>query len=459
MANSLAFKCYLSCNKLQEKEIRRFSLDPEVLGNYTYLLEKVRFTYPQLLRESFTLHYIDMEDDEVSISSDEELLTALMYSKRKEDEPFRLFIQLIKSVGPNKSYEGSTHFGITCDGCAEPVAGFRYKCLQCEDYDLCGKCESNGAHPQHTFIRVTRELPACWTNMKQLLEGGKIPHHHRRHSFRGMMHRAGVKNRGSCSFAYPNGIRVEVDPEFCQEPPKKEGNTCPFAGPGYTGFQNPAYLHHFENAAQMFQNIASNENLQNIGRTISTILEQFGVPAQQPEPNCPTGCFKPEEGGEAKTGNADKEEAVKEAAATPDSETIPATNPYAPLAQAAAAVNTAVAATSPADSTGSIEKPTIPVSAQDSDDWTMIERAKKESRASSPTELGARPKTPLNQRKETRKEEARSDASDPLIDGALETMLGMGFTNEGGWLAQLLRVKNGDIGKVLDVLNAQIQRQ
>ena len=36
-----------------------------------------------------------MEDDEVSISSDEELLTALMYSKRKQDEPFRLFIQLI----------------------------------------------------------------------------------------------------------------------------------------------------------------------------------------------------------------------------------------------------------------------------------------------------------------------------------------------------------------------------
>ena len=58
MSNSLAVKCYLVNSTNQESEIRRFNLDADVVGNYTYLMEKVRSVYTQLLRENFSLMYI-----------------------------------------------------------------------------------------------------------------------------------------------------------------------------------------------------------------------------------------------------------------------------------------------------------------------------------------------------------------------------------------------------------------
>lgn len=104
----------------------------------------------------------DEENDKITLSSDDELVAALMYAKRKEDEPFRLYIQIVGGQKPTPAAtesigncQGEIHFGVTCDGCQGGVRGFRYKCMQCPDFDLCGKCETAGQHPGHTIIRVS----------------------------------------------------------------------------------------------------------------------------------------------------------------------------------------------------------------------------------------------------------------------------------------------------------------
>jgi hypothetical protein len=49
------------------------------------------------------------------------------------------------------------HSGVQCDGCnMYPLKGNRYKCTQCEDYDLCTKCNKNKIHSQHNFTSVGR---------------------------------------------------------------------------------------------------------------------------------------------------------------------------------------------------------------------------------------------------------------------------------------------------------------
>ncbi|CAK1595497.1 unnamed protein product [Parnassius mnemosyne] len=52
--------------------------------------------------------------------------------------------------------EPVVHSDIVCNNCNSPIMGFRYKCVNCDDYDLCQKCEMQEAHPDHCMLRMPK---------------------------------------------------------------------------------------------------------------------------------------------------------------------------------------------------------------------------------------------------------------------------------------------------------------
>ena len=159
----------------QESEMRRFTSEG-IGNNFSSLNEKLSSVFPSLKTYNFTLQWTDDEGDEVRITGDEDLATALTEMKG----PAYKFI--IKTTGKKKEEEKkstlleSIHTGIICDGCDKPVAGFRYKCLTCSDYDLCGSCEMQGMHPMHIMIRIAKpEKLMCGPRLERCSKGSCKP--------------------------------------------------------------------------------------------------------------------------------------------------------------------------------------------------------------------------------------------------------------------------------------------
>ena len=105
-------------------------------------------------------------------SLDDELVFAVIYAKRETSEAFRLVVELqgptVSTPGTaltNKqgNCQGKIHLGVACNRCRVSIRGFRYKCFQCPDFNLCGKCETAGVHPEHSMIRVAGALVVLFT--------------------------------------------------------------------------------------------------------------------------------------------------------------------------------------------------------------------------------------------------------------------------------------------------------
>ena len=80
--------------------------------------------------------------------------------------------ELDSTEEPSLKPRHDTHFGVVCDGCEMyPVVGERYKCYECDDYDLCGKCKADGVHPNHSMKWI---LPEIGRELKSAIKEGDL---------------------------------------------------------------------------------------------------------------------------------------------------------------------------------------------------------------------------------------------------------------------------------------------
>ncbi|XP_058809359.1 sequestosome-1 [Phymastichus coffea] len=457
MAEVIKFKVFLtrdSVDRERKPEIRRFVMDPVVVTNYTYLCEKLQTIFPELRGRRFSVTWKDSEDDDIMISSCEELQIAL--TEMKNDPIHKLYVALHSEYEDAKpafqADSGTTytvpankekHVGIVCDGCDKDIFGFGYKCLRCVDYDLCTECEAKGSHPEHCMIRFPTPQQRKLHKGKCLFrpidvkvvtgsteeDCKKHSHKHRRHSGGQSYHHNQVPSWLNTLTTYLNDWAYL--PEECPaaEEFKKQKNN-----------KSSGYSPHPSTSS-------------NLSPSTEEKPAEIRVKAE-PKPQEKFVATK-EVAAIGQPGVVNLSD-VKQETVNNNTNVVANSNPTAPheentlhsmqhnqSTQEGLATFTAYECAS--------------TSVNPKDDWTLLDKSdipvfnvaatNATSNATiqeTPEALSMYPSLPTI-----------FDSvwhSDPKIQSAVDAMIQMGFTNEGGWLTQLLVLKNGDIGKVLDIL-------
>ncbi|XP_076235911.1 uncharacterized protein LOC143180224 [Calliopsis andreniformis] len=162
-------KLYLLNSDSTVKEIRMFEVNDLYLPHMTFtqLREKVLFYFPELTNQDFTISWKDDEGDTIRIATDAEFDIAFRTMSRN----YKLYIKMQsqKQELPTPKGQKVYHPNIICDSCDGDILGFRYKCIQCEDYDLCSNCETLGLHSEHCMIRMPQPLQWSSFHCKRLL--------------------------------------------------------------------------------------------------------------------------------------------------------------------------------------------------------------------------------------------------------------------------------------------------
>ncbi|XP_033098324.1 sequestosome-1-like [Anneissia japonica] len=389
---ALTVKAYLKSDA--DTEIRRFSIDEGVTTSFEYLSKKIVQVFPKLENsDNIKVSYKDSEGDLVTFSSDEELIEGL---GQLQDDIFRVYIQELKK-GHSRPCGGSEdepahHYGVICDGCEGQVHGPRFKCLTCPDYDLCKRCKKSGVHPEHEFQ--------------------KIPRPHGRPPFSG----PGQWQPGMPRFpfggpfgCYPGMRRFHRQMQRQQQQQQQQQPAGEDAKPK-------------ENAEEMNQEAKdATEFLKIMGESVAQMLDPFGIDVDIDvehggvRQNCPGRRCGP--GGNGRRGKGQGKQCGKGKKCNKDEETSEASN--------------------------SQEKP-MDADTKETPEGMETDSSKPQGSDSEWTMVQDNPKGADG--------DYGQSQQDPRHAQALTQMKAMGFDDEGGWLSQLLKAKNYDIGRVLDAI-------
>jgi len=141
-------------------------LQQEVPHIYTNIAEKLEEKEKKLFKnnqdineesedtEYFDNSFADSEDEDDEDDEDEEIENG--YTEESQS-----LLTLLYSIAEDQARkEGYIHRSIICNNCGEQIQGFRYKCTNCVDYDLCETCEALGVHYiTHVFLKIRISIP------------------------------------------------------------------------------------------------------------------------------------------------------------------------------------------------------------------------------------------------------------------------------------------------------------
>jgi len=135
------------------------------------LLQKIAAMFN--LENEILLKYMD-DEEMVTLTSDEDCLTALNKAKKRQPPILRVVVEdsVTQQEELISSAPGSMELNCsdaTCCICASALTTVHYKCLNCLNFELCEQCEEARAHDIHHLLVKLRTPISTFPIKQQLL--------------------------------------------------------------------------------------------------------------------------------------------------------------------------------------------------------------------------------------------------------------------------------------------------